>query len=198
MTRSFSPAAAASSAAQGHRGPGRPRSADRGTRRRPPVTHLELQPVDHRRVVLHAAAARTPQDGPQSRRAPDSAPIHSLRPGGAAPGLFVAHPASVGLTSGVFPTRHRYVPRWRPMAAAFGWCACPLGPPPSPRRGGLAGRGWGWAGSRRGFLGGADGAPPGAAPPGTALSPPHTRSPSRPLRVSCWDPSLPIIPELPT
>lgn len=39
-------------------------------RRGPPATHLELQPVDHRRVVLHAAAARTPQAAPWNPRDP--------------------------------------------------------------------------------------------------------------------------------
>lgn len=55
---------------------GKPLRAPRGLL----VTHLELQAVDHRRVVLHAAAAHTPKADPRSRRAHSSLSIHSLQP----------------------------------------------------------------------------------------------------------------------
>ena len=60
--------------------------------RGPPVTHLELQAVDHRRVVLHGAAAHSPKAGPWSGRAPPQRPFIPSSPGGAEPELFQAHP----------------------------------------------------------------------------------------------------------
>lgn len=135
------------------------------------------------------ASARSPEPA----RPPLSA--HSFPPPAAR--LFLAVPAAVGLTSGVFLTRHQYAPRWRPMAAASGSCACPLGPSEPTRRTpsgeGLA-PSWGCGG----FPGGADGAP--RAKPRLGRRSPHpapVRSPGR-SEVSCWDPSLPITPEVPT
>lgn len=58
--------------------------------------------------------------------------VHSFPPAPAAPNrnAFWPTPAPVGLTSGVFLMSHQCVPRRRPMAAAPGLCACPLGSHP--------------------------------------------------------------------
>lgn len=159
----------------------RPADREAGARRLAPQTrgaagplgtHLELQPVDDRRVVLHDAAAPSLQASPASRRARRSASIHPLPPGGAETGRFRPTAAAVGPTSGVFPSRHRDAPRRRPMAAvpgrcarapgshpgshrdgsregrarrragAAGSCACALGSHPGSGRKDSAGRGW--------------------------------------------------------
>ncbi|KAF5917268.1 hypothetical protein HPG69_008340 [Diceros bicornis minor] len=133
-----------------------PRSANGGTPWGPPVTHLELQPVDHRRVVLHAAAAHTPKIGPESGQAPSSAPIHSLPAKRRRTGLFLAHPGSRRAHFLCFPDASSI----RSSAAANGsgaglvsmpcWFPSGLSTPPAPGEADPAGRSWGGGrGTRR-------------------------------------------------
>lgn len=107
--------------------PRRPRSARRGAPGPPcasPGTPARRSPA--RRPPC--CAAHTPRDGPQLS-------AHSFPPAQAAPHqrALRAPPASVGLTSGASLIRHQHAPRGRPMAAASGSRASPLGPQPGSR-----------------------------------------------------------------
>lgn len=109
-----------------------------------PVTHLELQAVDHRRVVLHAAAAHSPKAGPRSGCAPPQRPFIPSSPGGAKPERFLAHPGSRRAHFRCFPDESSM--RFSPAAngGSAGLVRMPTWLPsglsaPRPRRVGLRG-----------------------------------------------------------
>lgn len=177
MSRSCSPAAAGSPAARGQRGPApaslcAPRDAG-GL----PATHLELQPVDHRRVVLHAAAAHTPRLGARSRRAPTQRPFipsaRSRTPSGP-PGGRRAHFRCFPDTSSVRSSLAANGGGFRPVRMPAGTLRAHE---EEAWRGGTGAEPGAVAASRE-----AGRRSTGEASPGTALSPPRTRSRSRPLR----------------
>lgn len=190
----------------GARGPAPVSPANRG-RRGPPATHLELQPVDHRRVVLHAAAARTPQAAPWNPRdlRPAAPSREALRPGAASVQRTSATSCSV-ITSATSCFAADALPasgQWRRLPARAHAHYAPFRAPlltggertPRAEPGGArpvvarSGRPRGW-GSRRSSVGGRMGRWDGA-PPVRVLGPLGCLLPASP------PPPCPIIPEFP-
>lgn len=131
MARSFTPAASVSSAAQGAPGT-RAGLALHTAGRRGPSCVSPGTPARRSPARRPPCCGRSHASGRSPEPARPQLSAHSFAPAQVAPhqDAFWATSASVGLTSGVFLPRHQYAPRWRPMAAASGSRACPLGPHP--------------------------------------------------------------------